>query len=382
MPPSGSAPAPSWDFDRLRAEAPRDRPCRPAGTGPFGVRLARRDTFSRMDRSTVSLSMDCAAALMAAAGLTPAQGEQLLSELGLPCHPAARLSEQEFAMLYRTLAVTLDDEMLHLLSRPLRPGTLKYTGLALLDAKTVGAALHRWSWMYRVLQDDLTIGLTVADGVARVDVAVAAGALPTRPFAVELLLKMTQGMASWLAGQPLPLQRVDLPITRPPYAADHTALYPGPVYYDQPHAAIAMDAALLDLPVRRTRPQLDDFLLRAPEDWLFARARKTARLSLRLRDHLAQHLPRTVTAEGAADALAVSLRTLHRHLADEGTSFQRVKDEFRRDRAMQMLAKTAVPIATISEQLGFDSVASFHRAFRGWTGHTPGGFRSGGGGPV
>jgi AraC-like DNA-binding protein len=48
---------------------------------------------------------------------------------------------------------------------------------------------------------------------------------------------------------------------------------------------------------------------------------------------------------------------------------------------VQLLTKSQASIHHISEQLGFDSAASFHRAFRGWTGDTPGAFRSAGAPP-
>ncbi|MBC7954439.1 MAG: helix-turn-helix transcriptional regulator, partial [Cytophagales bacterium] len=158
------------------------------------------------------------------------------------------------------------------------------------------------------------------------------------------------------------------------FAADYQALYPGPVFFNQAQAALHLDAGLLQLPIRRSKTDLNEFLLRAPGDWLFAEQRK-ARMSQRLRTYLAERLPLPATAESAAEVLCVSARTLHRRLADEGTSFQRVKDEYRRDQALQMLTKGDEPINVISAKLGFDSTASFHRAFRGWTGETPGAFR-------
>ena len=71
----------------------------------------------------------------------------------------------------------------------------------------------------------------------------------------------------------------------------------------------------------------------------------------------------------------MSLRTLHRRLAQEGTSYQSIKDELRCDIAIQKLSRGYEPLAAISADLGFDSTASFHRAFRGWTGDTPGAYR-------
>lgn len=331
-----------------------------------------------MDQAPLSVSLAYASAMLEAAEVSPAHASQLLHQAGLdPGEPAARLDEQQFSALYRSLAVALDDEMLHVFSRPLRPGTLKFTCLALMDAKNLMVALHRWASISRLVQDDFYLELTSGEDTARIALAQLPGTPACRPFAHDLMLKVIHGVASWLVGERLPLVRTDFPFVRPVYAADLELLYPGPVFFGQAQPAMVMDAALLQRPIRRTKPELDDFLLRAPEDWVFARPREP-RMGQRLRDYLADRLPLPATAESAAEALGVSTRTLHRRLADEGTSFQRLKDEFRRDRALQMLTKSHAPINRISEELGFDSTASFHRAFRGWTGETPGAFRGAG----
>lgn len=334
-----------------------------------------------MEQAPLSVSLAYVAALLEAADVPPTHASQLLRQQVLdPDAPGARLSEHQFATLYRSLVVTLDDEMLRCFSRPLRPGTLKFTCLALLDAKNLMVALHRWSYLSRLMQDDFYLELTQHADSARIAIVQVPGALARRPFASDLMLKVIHGVASWLVGQRLALVRTDFPFPRPGFAADHALLYPGAVFYGQPQAMLTLDAALLALPIRRSKPELDDFLHRAPADWFFATPREPS-LALRLREYLAERLPRPATAENAAETLHLSIRTLHRRLADEGTSFQRVKDEFRRDRALQLLIKSQAPINRISEQLGFDSTASFHRAFRGWTGETPGAFRSAGAPP-
>jgi AraC-like DNA-binding protein len=101
----------------------------------------------------------------------------------------------------------------------------------------------------------------------------------------------------------------------------------------------------------------------------------TSPAAQRMRTYLAERLPLPATAESAAEAFADVHAHVHRRLADEGASFQRVNDEFRRDMAVQMLTRSQAPINSISAQLAFDSTASFHRTFRGWTGDTPGAFR-------
>jgi AraC-like DNA-binding protein len=71
----------------------------------------------------------------------------------------------------------------------------------------------------------------------------------------------------------------------------------------------------------------------------------------------------------------MSSRTLQRALAREGTAYHSIADQVRRAVAEQLLAKRQ-PVCEIANVLGFNDVAAFHRAFRRWTGSTPGVFRS------
>ena len=72
-----------------------------------------------------------------------------------------------------------------------------------------------------------------------------------------------------------------------------------------------------------------------------------------------------------ASRLAVSPRTLQRHLRQEGTSFQRVLDGLREELARHYLAKSEYSSGQISFLLGYQDPNSFFRAFRAWTGQTP-----------
>ncbi|HEX4786964.1 MAG TPA: helix-turn-helix transcriptional regulator, partial [Actinospica sp.] len=80
-----------------------------------------------------------------------------------------------------------------------------------------------------------------------------------------------------------------------------------------------------------------------------------------------------------AERLSVSPQTLRRQLAAEGSSFQHIRDQMRRDHAIAALAEGRTPIERISEQLGFSEPSAFHRAFKRWTGATPRAYQPGAG---
>jgi AraC-like DNA-binding protein len=76
-----------------------------------------------------------------------------------------------------------------------------------------------------------------------------------------------------------------------------------------------------------------------------------------------------------AQMLAMHRRTLNRRLRDQGTTFQEVLDRVRFAVAKELLEDTAVPLPRIAATLGYSDAASFVRAFRRWTGVTPGVWR-------
>jgi AraC-like DNA-binding protein len=79
--------------------------------------------------------------------------------------------------------------------------------------------------------------------------------------------------------------------------------------------------------------------------------------------------------ERIAGRLAMSSRTLRRRLADEGCSFQEVKDLARENRAKYYLSRTNMPLSEIAFELGYSELSAFSRAFRRWVGQTPQSYR-------
>jgi AraC-like DNA-binding protein len=72
-----------------------------------------------------------------------------------------------------------------------------------------------------------------------------------------------------------------------------------------------------------------------------------------------------------ARSLGVSQRSLHRRLADEGTRYNDLLDEVRRQFAEQYLARPRLGISEVAYLVGFNDASAFFKAFRRWTGVTP-----------
>lgn len=75
--------------------------------------------------------------------------------------------------------------------------------------------------------------------------------------------------------------------------------------------------------------------------------------------------------EAVAAELNLHPRTLHRRLRAEGTSFQKIKDEVRRDVMLYYLQQTRLDLTRISERLGFAEQSVMTRICNRWFDASP-----------
>lgn len=81
------------------------------------------------------------------------------------------------------------------------------------------------------------------------------------------------------------------------------------------------------------------------------------------------------SAARLALALGLSLRTLQRRLAAEGTSFSSLLDDARREKALPCIAAGEVSLGDLSASLRYSDQSALTRAVRRWTGCPPSGLR-------
>ncbi|UWQ80753.1 AraC family transcriptional regulator [Leisingera sp. S132] len=285
-----------------------------------------------------------------------------------------RVTLDQIVRLYQITAVETGDEMTGLWSRPVRPRALQHLLTSVREASTLPAALHRFSTFWNLLLDDYQVHLS-EDGAITGLQLVPRGEQPVQRFGHMLILKLAHGLLSWLAGYEVPVRKVQFAFERPAFAQDYAVIFPAPVSFGAPVSAIAFDAGSLGLPGPRSNAELNDFLARAPRDWIFTGFREHTQ-SLKVREFLYRTNWENCHLADAAQALSVTPRTLMRRLDAEDTSFQAIKDGLRRDLAIRDLQSGLKSIEEISQDTGFSSAANFHRAFRRWTGAPPSAYRS------
>ena len=87
-------------------------------------------------------------------------------------------------------------------------------------------------------------------------------------------------------------------------------------------------------------------------------------------------LRRHVSQEDVAGQLGISVRNLQRRLKALGTTYQILLDESRQVLAMKLIQDHAIPLYEIAYMVGYAEPSAFYKAFKRWTGATPGDYRT------
>lgn len=300
--------------------------------------------------------------------------------------PLARVSPQQFARLTKEVWQELDDEFQGLGPQPLKVGTFAMMCHAVVHSPDLRSALDLGSRFYglflggpRFRAEEKRAGESDVhdDDDARLVFDLTAFDDPDH-YLAESAMAVAHRFAGWLIRRRISLTRAEFSYPAPGHALEYDLLYGAPCTFRAPRTALVFDRSVLDRPVLQDEAGLHAFLRRAPGDVL-ARLDYGSTASAQVRRLLGQSLPdRMPDQQDVAARLAVSAQTLRRSLAAEGTTFQQIRDQLRRDVAIASLAQGAVSIEDISRQLGFSEPSAFHRAFKRWTGSAPRSYQSGG----
>jgi AraC-like DNA-binding protein len=118
-------------------------------------------------------------------------------------------------------------------------------------------------------------------------------------------------------------------------------------------------------------------VLKTQADRTLGRLAREATLAERVTAHLASHGPRAMpTMSEVAQELGMSARSLRRRLMAEGAVYKDLVDQILMREAKRMLESPQVSIQETAYAIGFGTPASFHRAFKRWTGMTPKEYRA------
>ena len=177
-------------------------------------------------------------------------------------------------------------------------------------------------------------------------------------------------MCRALAGAELTPTRVALRRSTPSSTGEYFTVFRCPVEFNAGENSITLPLGALDAPLPTANPAVAHASDKLVMEYLSQLERD--QVGLRVRAKLVENLPSGhYTAAEMASELHLSARTLQRRLRAEGTNFNALVEQTRRDLAKHFMRETRRSVGDVAYSLGFSEVSNFSRAFKRWTGVTP-----------
>lgn len=291
---------------------------------------------------------------------------------------AQRLPSLKLADIIRLATRQLNDETLGFLKRKTKLGSMDLALSAAMGAKTLRGAIARLAHFFELVHDDMRFELEESGKQATLKVVLSpekGAPLDTKPvlFVIIILLFSVRWM-SWLVNRQIMLNRITLQMQEPVFASDMESVFPCAYAFSKDVNGIQFSQDFLSLPLERKLKDVPQFIATLPNllTRRFIDSNLTGQIKRMLKD---KNNIASLPLKTIADELNKSPQTIRRHLKQEGITFLEIKENVRRDIASDLLIQHDVPIKNIAYRVGFSEPSAFIRAFKNWTGLTPGEYR-------
>jgi len=285
----------------------------------------------------------------------------------------------QFVSLLQRIWETSQDEYIGMTEHRCIPGHFALMVRYVCQFDSVEALLTEMVRYFNTTREDVSLSLSNNQQSIGLHVTLKNPELDIEHYLIKFIMTTLHRFICWITGQRIILDQVSFDYPQPAQYSTYPILFPCQLHFEQASNAFYFSSQYLSLPLVRDWPEIKEFLKNSPADMLLIPGSDN-RYSTRIKSQLLeqQRAGRGIPDFNAvASELCISTPTLRRKLQAENTSFQVIKDTIRRDLAIDKLVRERLPIASIGEQLGFIEPASFTRAFKQWTGVSPGEYRLG-----
>ncbi|MEO7111394.1 MAG: AraC family transcriptional regulator ligand-binding domain-containing protein [Polyangiaceae bacterium] len=248
-------------------------------------------------------------------------------------------------------------------------GALGPVDYVLSTSATVREGLTRLSRFYGIATE--RVGLVVTEEpIAGFELRRRSDAVQSR-YWIEFSLALILGRLREGVGSQMTVDEVTFAHDSVGSSVVYERFFGAPVKFGAAKDLLAIPRALLDAPLRTGAPLLAQMLngklseieTSTVGDTLLRRVCNVVSDSLEDPE---------LDIDVIARSLAMSRRSLQRHLSGLGTSYSTLVDDIRRQRAQRLIEQEQLTPAEMARRLGFADASAFFRAFRRWTGETPG----------
>ncbi|MCE0460337.1 AraC family transcriptional regulator [Pseudomonas uvaldensis] len=304
----------------------------------------------------------------------------LFGQLGLDFDalddPDARFPQDSMTRLWQRAVELSGNPAIGLnMGKVVRPASFHVVGYALMSSRTLIEGFQRLVRYQRIIAESAEVSIRQLDGHYGLILTVHGDHIPPTRQSTEASLACALSLCNWLTGRTLHPVKVLFQAPEPLDPTPYQQAFAAPLIFNSPYDALVFERSDMEAPLPTANEAMALLHDRFAGEYLarFSGSRVTHKARQALCRLLPQGEPKR---DVVAQALHLSQRTLQRRLQEEGTSFQHLLDDTRRELAEQYLTQPDMTLLQIAYLLGFADPSNFFRAFRRWFDATPGEYRA------
>lgn len=282
--------------------------------------------------------------------------------------------EQYSALINNALRETNEPKLGLLLGQKLDIDSHGVLGKAAQSSPNLWTAMGLILRFYKTRYPILTLSFCIEDQLAFIQAEEAIHLGPNYSFIMETTFSSLYHVAKTLSNEDRFVEQLSLKYDGEKYGENYQGFFQTPVRFNQAANHVCFPIALLqkaigsanaDLVKEATEQCSSELEPLVYQEGLITRVRQ-------IMLQIPGYFPKL---DEVADQLHTSSRTLRRRLQDAGISYQKILDDIRREKALHYLMTGEQSIEKISVLLDYKDPSNFSRAFKKWTGRTPGSYR-------
>lgn len=307
--------------------------------------------------------------------------EQLILNAGIDRQvldkPGSRVTDTQMTSLVQQIWIGLSDEFMGFTEQPSKLGSFAMMCQLVSHCDNVNTLFQQGIKFYQLLTDDIVMDYQHTDDGVEFHARMANPELDPDHFYLEFWLIIWHRFASWMIGKKIKLKSIYFDYPEPPHVAEFDSQFSCECHFNAGVTKFCFAPQYAVMPLVRTQRELAHFLKDSPAGLMVIPGEDDS-LSLKIKTLLLENAEKQQdfpAFEIVASLFNTSPQALRRHLKEEGSSYQKMKDAIRRDVAIEKICIQNMTINDVAALLGFSEPRSFTRAFKHWTGMTPSMYR-------
>ena len=249
-------------------------------------------------------------------------------------------------------------------------GSWSILGYMMMNCKTLREAFEKTARYSRIVGNLLEAKVQLQFNKIKIVYLTPPYAPKMSRHCFEAVFSSSVRMIRMLTGVKLSPLEVRFIYSQPESIAEYDRIFGCPVFFGQKENSLTFDMSLVNTPILMANPGLLQYFENYAQEFLAQLDSKQANTRAVTGIILSRLDDEALSIEKVAKEMSVSVRTLQKHLEQEGVVFSGLLQDIRERLAKKYLREN-YSVEETTYLLGFSEPSVFRKAFKKWAGVTP-----------